>query len=185
MSSSRRERSLFLLNFLKNPLRNASIIPSSATASRTMIRGVDFDKVHTILELGPGPGTFTEVLLAHCRPGTRLILIEIEDSYVTLLRQKFGDRVTVVHTSAHLMGEVLAEQGIHHADLIISGLPFLPGEIKTITFDAIRRQTDMGAIFRYFTYMPAIMRRVYRGLPVEEKFFVWQNIPPMWIYGIN
>ena len=54
-----KERSLFLLNFLKNPLRNASVIPSSKEASRAILTGLDWDKIHTVVELGPGNGTFS------------------------------------------------------------------------------------------------------------------------------
>ena len=180
-----KERSLFLLNFLKNPLRNASVIPSSKAAGKAIVSGLDWSKINTVVELGPGNGTFTWEILAKCTPGTNVILIELEQSYVELLQSKFGDRVTVVHDSAHRMNEILQEMHLSHADLIVSSLPFLQKQISRQIFAAILEQTKNGAAYRFFTYMPPVMKWFYQGMPLHKVNFVLGNIPPMWIYGIN
>ena len=92
-----KERALFLLNFIKNPIRNASIIPSSKIASSAMMKGINWEKVNTIVELGPGSGTFTREILARCKPNTKVILFELETSYVELLKNMSikEDRLTV------------------------------------------------------------------------------------------
>jgi phospholipid N-methyltransferase len=180
-----KERSLFLLNFLKNPLRNASVIPSSKAAGRAILTGLDWSKINTVVELGPGNGTFTAKILSRCTPGTNVILIELEESYVQLLRGKFGNKVTVVHDSAHRMNEILEELNLSQADLIISSLPFLQKQISRQIFTAILEQTKLGAAYRFFTYMPPVMKWFYQGMPLHKVKFVLGNIPPMWIYGIN
>jgi len=180
-----KERSLFLLNFLKNPLRNASVIPSSKAAGRAIVSGIDWDKVQTVVELGPGNGTFTHELIARSKPGTHIILIELEETYVDLLQRKFGNRVTVVHDSAHRMNEILQDLHLSKADLIVSSLPFLQKQISRLIFAAILEQTKHGAAYRFFTYMPPVMKWFYRGLPLHKVKYVFSNIPPMWIYGIN
>ena len=180
-----KERSLFLLNFLKNPLRNASVIPSSKEASRAILFGLEWDKINTVVELGPGNGTFTKEILARCKPGTEVLLIELEESYVELLQNKFGNKVKVVHDSAHRMNEILTELHLTHADLIVSSLPFLQKRISQKIYAAILEQTKKGASFRFFTYMPPVMKWFYQGMPLHKVKFVLNNIPPMWIYGIN
>jgi len=180
-----KERALFLFNFLKNPLRNASIIPSSKEGSGAMMIGIDWEKVNTVVELGPGNGTFTKEILARCKPDTKIVLVELENSYVELLRVKFGDRINVVHASAHLFEEILDDLKLPNADLIISGLPFLARNVNQLIFDSIQHQTDKGAIFRFFTYMPPAMKLVYKGIRLHKVAFVMKNIPPMWVYGIN
>jgi phospholipid N-methyltransferase len=180
-----KERGLFLLNFLKNPLVNASVIPSSKTAGRAILSGLDWSTIHTVVELGPGNGTFTAEIIARSKPGTKIILIELEETYVELLRNKFGNRVTVIHDSAHRMNEILADHGLASTDLIVSSLPFLQKQISRMIFAAILEQTRHGAAYRFFTYMPPVMKWFYRGLPLHKVNFVMQNIPPMWIYGIN
>lgn len=183
--NSWKERSLFLFNFLKNPLRNASVIPSSKEASRAILYGLDWNKINTVVELGPGSGTFTAEIIARCKPGTNVVLIELEDSYVELLQNKFGNKIKVVHDSAHRMNEILEEMHLSHADLIVSSLPFLQKRISQQIFAAILEQTKTGAAFRFFTYMPPIMKWFYQGMPLHKVKFVLNNIPPMWIYGIN
>lgn len=180
-----KERALFLFNFLKNPLRNASIIPSSKEAGGAMMTGINWNEINTIVELGPGSGTFTREILARCKPETKIVLFELENSYVDLLRQKFGDRVKVIHASAHLFEDILKELKLPKADLIISGLPFLARHLNQLIFESIQHQTDKGAIFRFFTYMPPAMKIVYRGINLRRVAFVWKNIPPLWVYGIN
>lgn len=180
-----KERALFLFNFLKNPVRNASVVPSSKIASGAMMNGINWDKVNTIVELGPGSGTFTREILSRCKPDAKVVLFELENSYVELLRKKFGDRVQVINASAHLFEEILKEMKLPKADLIISGLPFLGKNLNQLIFDSIQHQTDKGAIFRFFTYMPPIMKMVYKGINLRKVAFVMKNIPPMWVYGIN
>jgi len=182
---SKNEYWLFLKNFLRNPLRNASVIPSSNKASKAVLSELDWNKIKTIVELGPGNGTFTKQILAQCRPGTTLILIELEESYIKLLKNKFGDKVHVMHDSAHNIHPILESLGLQKTDLIVSSLPFLPNPIRDQVNKAILRETESGAAFRFFTYMPPIMKLFYKGMPLRKIAFVLENIPPMWIYGIN
>ena len=150
-----------------------------------MLTGLDWDKIHTVVELGPGNGTFTTEIIARSRPDTKIILIELEESYVHLLQNKFGNRVIAVHDGADRMNEILNELNLHHTDLIISSLPFLQKEVSRKVFEVILQQTRQGAIFRFFTYMPPVMKWFYKGMPLHKVTYVWRNIPPMWIYGIN
>lgn len=180
-----KENLIFGVNFLKNPVKNASIVPSSKYASVAMVKNIDFSKVETIVELGPGTGVFTEEILKKAKPNTKIILVEIEKTYLKILRDKFGDRVIVENASAHLLDEILAKHNIEKIDLIISAVPSLPKEIGKDFFSSIKRQTDRGAIFRFITLIPPVMKMVYKNLPIRKISFVSKNFPPLWIYGIN
>ena len=176
---------LFALNFIRNPLRNASIVPSSGAASRAMLEDIDFSSINTIVELGPGTGVFTAEIVKRSKPDAKILLIEIEPSYVRSLQKKFGNRIIVEHASAHLLDSVLKKHGIEQLDLIVSGLPFLAGAVGQGLLDSIKKHTGGKTIFRFFTYVPPIMKRIYKDLPIRKISFVSKNIPPMWIYGIN
>ncbi|MDO8594325.1 MAG: rRNA adenine N-6-methyltransferase family protein [bacterium] len=176
----------FALNFLRHPIRNASVIPSSVSACKAMVSGIDFSKINTVVELGPGTGVFTAEILKRCRTGTKIILVELEPTYVTLLRKKFGDRVIVEQASAHMFAALAAKHTEQPIGLIISGLPFsLPHGTKEKLFASIKEYTDRGVIYRFFTYNPPLMKRVYKSLPIRKISFVFRNFPPLWVYGIN
>lgn len=179
------ERWIFLKNFLRNPLQNASVIPSSRAAGRAILADIDWKQTRIVVELGPGNGTFTREILKNCMPNTTIILIELEPTYVKLLQRKFGDKVHIVHDSAHRLEAILNDFGFDHCDLLLSSLPFLPNEIRTQIDRAIIRQTSQGAVFRFFTYMPLVMRHYYRDMPIRKTNFAFWNFPPMWIFGIN
>lgn len=181
-----RDNFKFALNFLRNPLRNASFVPSSALASRAMLEGINFSAIDSVVELGPGTGVFTREILKRCQPDTKILLLEVEESYVKMLREQFGGKVIIERASAHLLDALLAKHRIKQVGLIVSGLPFsLPEPIKKELFESIRRHTSSDTIFRFFTYNPPLMKRAYKSLPIRKISFVLANIPPLWVYGIN
>lgn len=184
--SSIRNNLRFSLNFLRHPLRNASLVPSSAFASEAMLDGIDFSVIDSVVELGPGTGAFTREILKRCKKDTTLLLLEVEQSYVTILRKQFGGNVIIECASAHLLDEIRAKHCIERISLIISGLPVsLPESVKVGLFESIKTHTERGTIFRFFTYNPPIMKRAYKSLPVRKISFVLKNFPPLWVYGIN
>ncbi len=185
IKSKVRDVAVFGSNFLKNPLKNASLVPSSAASSRAIVKNIDFSRADTIVELGPGTGVFTKEIVKRAKPESKIILVEIEKSYVKILRDKFGARVTIENTSALRLDEILSRHGIKKVDLIISGLPFLQGGKGRGLMQALKKHTDQGTIFRFFTYMPPIMKLAYKGMPIRKILFVPKNFPPLWVYGIN
>lgn len=178
---------LFLINFLKNPLRNASIIPSSAIANKKMIEWVDFSKINTIVELWPGDWCLTTELVKQCKSDCQIILIELEKSYIWILEEKFikNKNVQIENESAHLLESILEKYWINKVDLIVSWLPYLPKNIKTPLLKTIKKQIELWAIFRMFTYTPAIMKIIYKPLKLNKLHFVLKNFPPLWVYWAN
>ena len=179
------EKLQFALRYLLHPFRNASITPSSVSAAKAMLAGIDFSQVEVVVELGPGTGVFTAEILRQCKPETTVILIEIEESYVKLLREKFGSRVIVEQASAHLMETIVAKNTDKKVGLIISGLPVRLPAVKEALFASIKKYTEAGAYYRFFSYLPPLVKHEYRELPVRKLSFVLRNVPPLWVYGIN
>ncbi len=150
-----------------------------------MISKIDFNQVDTIIELGPGTGCFTKEIIKKAKPETKIILIEIEEGYVKSLNEKFKNKVIIEHTGAQNLEQVMVKHNIKKTDLIISGLPFLPDEHKEKMYMVIREQCEKGAKFRFFTYMPPVMKKVYKDFDLNKVAFEIRNIPPLWVYGIN
>ena len=164
---------------------NGSFVPSSSASVKAMLEGIDFSTIKTILELGPGTGPYTAELIRRSPKDTKIILIEIDPDYANLLRKKFGDRVIVENAGAENFIDVLHRHGIEYPDLIVSALPFLSLGKKEELFENIRRCTQRGTIFRFEMILRPWGNIVYKTLPIQKKSYIWKNVPPMWIYGIN
>jgi len=186
MRSVLKSRWAFLLNFIRYPLRNASVVPSSRIASRCMLDGLDLDTMKYVVELGPGTGCFTEELYnrlpAHCQ----VLVIELDGGYVETLKAKYGHRFDVVQASAHELDALVSSRSWPRVDLVLSGLPFvLPEPVKSSLWSTLQEKTAAGTTYRFFTYMPPIMKRHYREFDLHLIKRVAANFPPMWIYSVN
>lgn len=180
------------LQYLKNFLtdRNiASITPTSGFGVKKVCSKMDFRRAGAVVEYGPGTGVFTEYLLSRMAPDSRLILLELNRNFVSILRKRFTDpRVRIFHDSAESIVEALAECGLRHADYVISGIPFsfldadTKDRILANTHEALRPAGKFLA-YQMFYQLPAHLR-----LPLEKRFpEVWVeyellNVPPLSIY---
>ena len=172
--------------FIKQPKVNASITPSSRRAARAMVRGLALGKMDYVVELGPGTGVFTDILAERLSPTAKVLLIELEESYIRNLRTKYDERFEVVQCSACELGALLEERGIKNVDLVISGLPYnMPEEVKTKLQKTLVNLTDKGTCMRWFTYFPFLMKRHYKQFDMRLADFIMWNFPPMWIYTVN
>ncbi|MGB1670420.1 MAG: class I SAM-dependent methyltransferase, partial [Flavobacteriales bacterium] len=131
MAAEHQDRWSFLVNFVKHPLRNASVAPSSRIAARNMLRGIDVEALTHVVELGPGTGSFTRELHDRLPKDCKVLVIELDPGYVQRLKEQYGDRFEIVQASAHELDDLVHERGWPKVDLIVSGLPFtLPPEIR-------------------------------------------------------
>ena len=186
MGAEQQHRWSFLVNFIRHPLRNASVVPSSRVASRRMFTGVDLSSLRYVVELGPGTGVFTQELYERLHPDAQVLVIELDAGYVAALKSRFGDRFDIVQASAADLKALLRSRNWPSVDLVVSGLPFvLPAEVKGAMLSALKELTECGTVFRFFTYMPPLMKPHYHMFDLQCLRFVWRNFPPMWIYSVN
>ena len=176
----------FFKMFIKQPKVNASVTPSSKRAARSMVRGLDLGKMKYVVELGPGTGVFTDILTDRLSQDCKVLLIELEESYIENLQTKYDNRFEVVQCSACELENLLKDRGIEHVDLIISGLPFnMPERVKIKLQKTLQSLTNKGTTMRWFTYFPWLMKKHYRQFNLRKACFVLWNFPPMWIYTVN
>lgn len=135
-----------------------------------------------MIELGAGTGIFTEYILKHILPGTKIIIIEIEEAYVKLLQEKFWNAITIEQADVKDIEHIRQKHHIWKIDLIVSWLPFLPAQS---IHDELKSYLAQGTIFRTFTYQPSTFKKFYTDFPVRKIGFTWLNIPPTWVYGVN
>lgn len=146
-----------------------------------MVSKIDPDHADVVIELGPGNGVITHFLLERMRPGTRLLLFEVNGVFVKKIHAAFDDtRLTVIHDSAENMGKYFKEMGIESVDYIVSAIPFttLPVSLAARITGECHRWLRAGGQFVQFHYSPLLIhlyRRVFGNATVEWVPF---NIPP-------
>jgi phosphatidylserine decarboxylase len=184
-----------------------ALIPTSRYAAEAM--AAEFARragPRTVLEVGPGTGPITAAIVAHMRPGDRLVLYELNADFVAYLRGRFErepafarvrDQVTIVH------GDVTEIDRALRFDNIISAIPFtnLPPDAIEAIFATYRAILKPGGVLTYIEY--ALLRQVKpyvlsgqakRDLAAASavldpiiarhqfrRDLVYRNVPPAWV----
>lgn len=179
----------FLATFLKTlfaaPKTVGAIAPSGSGLARLMTSEID-PAAGPVLELGPGTGIFTRALIARGMSPRNLTLVEVETSFVNLLRRRFPQAIVLQHDARRL----------HQLDredfaAVVSGLPLRNMSEETIhaivsgAFSLMPR----GGRFYQFTYgqrcsVPAPVLRSL-GLQARRLGRVQLNLPPASVYCLS
>lgn len=149
-----------------------------------MIQLADLKKAATVVELGPGTGGTTRALLDAMDPGARLLTIELDPQFSSIL-ESIGDRRLIAHTgSAADLQSILTEHGLPAPEVIVSGIPFstMPREIGNAVLREVRDCLADGGRFVAYQFRGHVgrMGQPILGKPqVELELF---NVPPMRFY---
>lgn len=117
-------RLVFIQEFLKHPLQIGSVIPSSRFLERRVVEAAGADSVKVIIELGPGVGGVTRAILRAMPQDAKLLSIEINPKFNTLVRKIEDSRLIAHLGSAIEIREILSGYGLDLPDAIVSGIPF-------------------------------------------------------------
>lgn len=158
---------LFATNFLRHPSMLGSVIPSSRFLVEHVLAPIDWSKTRTIVEYGPGVGTFTAEILRRMRADAKLVVIETNPQFVRFMRETLPDkRLHVEQGSAEDVLTLLGKHDLTRADVVISGIPLG-------SFSRRLQRSIVGATS--FALQPGGHFLVYqftaRVLPVLREFF--------------
>jgi phospholipid N-methyltransferase len=194
-----------------------TLLPSSRPLSRALARYVrqgvpesDDGSARRILEVGPGTGPVTRSIVEALRPTDQLDLVELNDTFVDVLRGRFdseapfqsvADQVRILHQPVQ---ELLGEPPY---DVIISGLPLNNFEVDEVEeiLDVLRQLLAPGGTLSFFEYIAirkakaaisgSVQCRRLRGvaqavgqLLAEGEFkrdCVLTNVPPAWVHHVR
>lgn len=183
------ERRKFLREFMKNPKSVGAIAPSSASLARAMVDGIAaMPKDSTLLELGPGTGSFTAAIHDALPNFAHYLGIEIEARFVAMLEKRFPD-FDFAHGSATDAKAIVDSRERRPVRFVISGLPFasLPVDVQDGIVRALIDVLEPGAVFRTFQYVHAYrMPKAVRFRAQMAAIFgelersrpVLRNLPP-------
>jgi phospholipid N-methyltransferase len=184
--TSRNQTLLFARNFLRHPKVLGSVVPSSRFLVDQLLRHADWSTVGTVVEYGPGVGTFTNAMLRRMKPDARLIAIELNEEFVEFLRATCTDpRLRVVRGSALEVDTILREQGRAHADAIVSGIPFSTIEhgVRAQILRKTRAALGPGGRFLVYQFSRAVEPYLRESFRTIEEEFVPFNILPARIFS--
>ena len=183
--TSLEQAGLFLKNFLRHPLMLGSAIPSSRYLISRVLDDVDWPRVKTAVEYGPGVGTFTRPILDRMSTAAKLLAIELNGDFAELLRADVADeRLRVAEGSCADVGQWMSKHGLPKADLILSGIPYtvLPHKVRhkilSGTYDAL----EPDGTFIVFQYTRAVLPDLREVFSRVDEDFEPLNILPARIF---
>ena len=176
------DTTLFLQEWLGNPKRTGSIVPSSRHLAAAMARWLPSNPDSFVLELGPGTGIVTGALLERGLREERLVAIEHNPKLADILRERFP-RAHVITGDAWRMDELLQRRSepIESVGAVISSLPLLnfSEEQAEALAQKIRTLLEPQGSWVQFTYRIHKLRpRGASSFRLHASKIVWFNFPP-------
>lgn len=184
-----RSMGTFLGQWLRDPVRTASVTPSGRQLARLMVAALP-PGAQRVVEIGAGTGVFTRALLDAGIARDKLLVVEINPHLAEFLRQRFAG-VGVLCADARQLEPLLVDAGFGdgaHVDAVVSGLGLLSmrAEARCAILRAAFAVLAPEGRFVQFTYGPrSPVRRRERealGLTVQRSGFALRNLPPATVY---
>jgi len=184
----------YLRTFIKNLRKTGAIAPSSKYLAR------DFTKVLSrnleeeeetpvrVLEIGPGTGSLTKLIVPALRPQDHLDIVELNRDFYRMISWKyrhFGN----VHT---YHANILDFNPEKPYDFIFSSLPYegIPRDVSKEIWEKKLQMCKPGSYITYYKYINIKRFRCKFEKEVVSKFcckekLVLRNLPPAYLYTLR
>lgn len=175
------------LTYLKSFFKDkdvASVMPTSRFCVQKVCRPIDFSRDLIVIEYGAGTGVFSEYLLEHMTPGSRLVLFETNQLLFEKLQEIDDPRIQLLNESVEFVADLLDDTLVGTVDYIISGIPFsFLG--KEMTMSILEQSLEIlhpeGSFLAYQTtgHLKEPLRQVFGNVTTKWE---WRNMPPLTTY---
>lgn len=179
------DRLAFFQGFLRKPMQVGSIIPSSRFLERRIARAAGIGRARLVIELGPGTGGTTRALLRQMRPDAKLLAIEIDPDFVSVLRRLNHDPRLIVHEgSATDVRQILAKHELGAPDVILSGIPFstMTRPLGRDIIRSVHESLEPGGVFVAYQVRDRVKILGSEVFGRAQTDMVLLNVPPMRVY---
>lgn len=212
MKQFARDHVEFFRQYVRRFETTGAVAPSSRFLARAMTRPLRDcrDRAVRVLEVGPGTGAVTREIVRHIKPGDTLDLVEINEDFAQLMRQRFetepGYRAVADRAMVHVCPlQEFEPEGRY--DVIISGLPFnnFPSALVEELIDVCLELLNPGGTLSFFEYMYIRpLRRMVSGRHEKTRLgeierilqarfqqhrfdtdWVFVNVPPAWVQHLR
>lgn len=175
----------FIKGWIKEPKTVGSIKPTGRAAAKLMVQQIPSSDL-PILELGPGTGVITAMMLEMGIDPKRITSVEYDPEFCAHLREEYPG-VNFIEGDAFNLNKTLKEMEGEKFCAILSGIPLL-------NFDKDERQKLVSGALEWVVEDGPFVQLCYgpkAPVPAKENVFtarptkwVLANIPPAryWIY---
>jgi len=176
------DSTLFLQEWFANPQRTGSVAPSSPRLAAAMAHWLPANPESFVLELGPGTGAVTDMLLKRGLREDRLVAIERNPKMARLLRDKFP-RAQIISGDAWHLDHLLRSrrEPIESVGAVISSLPLLNfphAEAESLTQKIRDVLEPDGNWVQYSYHLGTNQIRGAASFKLRATKIVWLNFPP-------
>jgi phosphatidylethanolamine/phosphatidyl-N-methylethanolamine N-methyltransferase len=180
------DAAVFLGLWLRKPLRIAAANPSGPYLTDALAHHVELDRPGPILELGAGTGSLTRGLVRAGCPPERIIAVEREGRFATVLRRDFP-AATVIEGDATRIGEHLVAH-VEQLSAVISSLPikwFPLAAQRAIVEPCLELLGPGGRFLQVTNAFASPLPTGPLGICGREIGRVWRNLLPaqIWAYS--
>lgn len=176
---------LLFSNFIKHPKEVGALTPSSKFLTKEIVKNIKFKNSKCIVELGPGLGTFTKVILKKLGHDSKLLCFEVNAEFCSYIKENIIDkRLVIINSGAENMCHNLRKFNVKKADFIVSGLPFLnfsDAQKKKILRE-IKNSINNDGKFILFQYTNGLSSLLEYYFSKVKRKFVPLNVPPSFVY---
>ncbi len=181
-----KEGELFFRQWLRSPKSMGSVLPSSRVLARAIAKEMAWQPGQYVVELGGGTGAITQGLIEHGIPRDRIIVIELDGSLYSYLKDRLTG-CTVIQGDATRLDEILARQGVGEVGTVLSGLPMvgMPELFQRAIVEQSFKVMKPGSFMLQYSYSPiAPVPAAKFGITARIARYVLWNFPPaaVWRY---
>jgi phosphatidylethanolamine/phosphatidyl-N-methylethanolamine N-methyltransferase len=178
--------SRFFRTWLKSPMLTGAVSPSGKALAKAMANEVAADGEWPVLELGPGTGPVTAALIARGIAAERIVAVEFDAGFCSLLVERFRG-LNVVEGDAYDLAMSLPPGLSGPYAAAVSSLPLLtrPAEARLrFIDDVLDRVLPGGALIQFSYGLWPPVKAASGNFSVSRAAIVLANLPPaqVWLY---
>lgn len=176
---------MFFRRWIANPLQMGSIVPSSPTLCRNVVRQVHRKPDEFVVELGAGTGVISRALLDSGLPPEKLYVVEIVPTMAAHLKRVLPG-VNVISGDARQLSDLLPAEVHRNIGSVICGIPLvlLPIAEQRRFIDAIEAVAPGRGFLHYSYCVTSPLPYQKHRLAAKREAWTPRNFPPasVWRY---
>jgi len=181
----------FLLQAIKHPLSIGAVAPSSQNLCNLVLENAELNSARSVVELGPGTGSFTRKILDQLDESVPYLGIEQNESFANKLIEQYSDK-RIAQGSAEQLTQLLKHHQIVDCDRVVSGLPWMtfPTQLQDSILSEVASNLSEDGMFLTYAYFPFYLSPKGRHFHAKLKQHFKQvkktkmvmNFPPAFVY---